>query len=1101
MAEAGGNHEIIVVDDASSDDTVAWMQHEYPQIKLLALPKNLRFAGANNAAARIATGDILLFLNNDMLVEPDFLPPLLAPFEDDDVFAVTAYIQMAPRLVEGSLVCETGLVRGRSENGFLVLQHDKPESGDPIPVIYAGGGSSAWRKDRFLALGGFDTLFRPFYSEDLDVSYQGQKHGWRVLFQPQSRMEHKHRQTNNPKHFPAWYVERMFLKNALLFLWKAQTDEDVVRADFRMLWRMLMRPRLHPALGKAFLRATWQLPELLAHRARSRAGIARTDREVVARAAGAPRVRTAEGGTLPYRSAGTGKRVLVLGFAPMPFEPERRLSALCHRTWHVTQALLEDGHEVVLAANRMAGAYEDEENRPPILRFTGEHFAYYSMQHAAFEGSDALQRLCEEFKPEAVVAVHSYCAWIASKLGTEAPLWADLNGYGMAEAQARAAQVHDDAAMEEAWRWEKASLERADAVSVVSNRQKYAAIGELAALGRLSGRNYGEDLVHYMPNAIEPTPYRHQKTVLRGRLAGDSDFVVLWSGGYNTWTDVDTLFAGLVAAMREEPRLRFVSIGGAIPGRDEQTLYHFRELIEASEFADRFVFTGWVPTEEMPNYYFESDVGLNIDRASYEMLLGCRYRIMDMLRAGLPVVTSLGTEISHIVRNEKLGATFTPGSAEELAQVLVEMARDESARRRCATRAKEWVFKHRTVEQVMAPLRRWMQAPARAEVRARQMGVNHVWQPRTWLGRFARTWETVGSRALLRGAAKGVVRGSADAAGKAMVLRRGAVPWGLEAAHPPHRALVVRAGALELTRDLMAHTREAFPEIEITVLTPENLAEETRFELDAPVITAPGAGLVSYRITREAVARTAEAWLRYGIRGGGRESARGVAGVAAPREEGGGAGGRRGAYVFAGAVQAAAQPGDGRGATAAELGTERAGGRGVGQPEDRGGAVAVAASGADVSGRPAVFLDRDGTLVREVDYLREVSELRLLPGAAEAVRKLNEAGFAVALLTNQSGLARGYLTEAKFQEIQETLVGRLARRGAHLDGMYYCPHHPRATVPEYRRECDCRKPAAGMLVRAAAEMRLDLARSYAVGDRARDLVPGHETGDAGRCWC
>ncbi len=77
-----------------------------------------------------------------------------------------------------------------------------------------------------------------------------------------------------------------------------------------------------------------------------------------------------------------------------------------------------------------------------------------------------------------------------------------------------------------------------------------------------------------MPNAIESTPYKHLKTVLRGRLASEGDFVVLWSGGYNTWTDVDTLFAGLIKAMKEEPRLRFVSIGGAIPGRDEQTLYH-----------------------------------------------------------------------------------------------------------------------------------------------------------------------------------------------------------------------------------------------------------------------------------------------------------------------------------------------------------------------------------------------------------------------------------------------------------------------------------------------------------------------------------------------
>jgi len=850
VQRAGGDHEIIVVDDASTDDSVAFVRDTYPEIKLLALPRNLRFAGANNAAARVAAGDLLVFLNNDMLVEPDFLPPLLQPFDDPDVFAVTAYLQMAPHTVGGGVIRETGLVRGRFENGFSVLHHEDPESDRPLPVIYAGGGSSAWRKDRFLALGGFDTLFHPFYFEDLDVSYRAQKHGWRLLFAPQSRMEHKHRQTNNPTHFRAGYVDQTFRRNNLLLLWKVLTDEDFVRAHFRALWRMLLHSRTNPGLDAAFVQAVGKLPRLLRQRARGRTGIVLTDREVFARAAGKPRLPVTDAGRLPYGSSGRGRRVLVMGFAPLPFEREWRLSALCHRTWHVTQALLQDGHQVVLAATRMSRAYEDESNRPSVLRFTGEHFTYYSMEPAAFEGSDLLSRVCDDFKPDAIVAVHAYCAAAAAGLPTDAPLWADLNGYALSEAQARAAQVHDDAPIEEAWRWEKAALERADAVSVVSTRQKYAAVGELAALGRLSGRNYGEDRVHYMPNAIEATPYKHQKTVLRGRLAGERDFVVLWSGGYNTWADVDTLFAGLTAAMREEPRLRFVSIGGALPGRDEETLYHFRTLVAASEFADRFAFTGWVPTQEMPNYYFESDVGINSDRFSYEMLIGCRYRILDMLRAGLPVVTSLGTEISHAVRSEKLGATFAPGDAPGLAGALLELARDESLRRRCATRAKRWAFDHRTVEQVMAPLRRWVQAPARAQVHARPLVVNHAWRPHTWLGRFAQRWETVGPVAMLRASVKATVVRGADLAVRATLRRRAVEPWGLETAQPPQPILVIRAGPLEVTRGIVRHLREAYPDIEITVLAPEPLAEETTFEVEAPVIAAAGAGLVSYRLTR-----------------------------------------------------------------------------------------------------------------------------------------------------------------------------------------------------------------------------------------------------------
>jgi D-glycero-D-manno-heptose 1,7-bisphosphate phosphatase len=139
------------------------------------------------------------------------------------------------------------------------------------------------------------------------------------------------------------------------------------------------------------------------------------------------------------------------------------------------------------------------------------------------------------------------------------------------------------------------------------------------------------------------------------------------------------------------------------------------------------------------------------------------------------------------------------------------------------------------------------------------------------------------------------------------------------------------------------------------------------------------------------------------------------------------------------------------------------------------------------AGVPAVFVDRDGTLNREVDYLRRVADLRLLPGTAAAIRALGDAGFAVVVVTNQSGVARGLLTPANLAAIHDTLVRRLARNGARLAGIYACPHHPTAGAPPFRRRCRCRKPAPGMVFRAARELALDLARSYCVGDGATDL--------------
>lgn len=146
------------------------------------------------------------------------------------------------------------------------------------------------------------------------------------------------------------------------------------------------------------------------------------------------------------------------------------------------------------------------------------------------------------------------------------------------------------------------------------------------------------------------------------------------------------------------------------------------------------------------------------------------------------------------------------------------------------------------------------------------------------------------------------------------------------------------------------------------------------------------------------------------------------------------------------------------------------------------------------SGRPAVFLDRDGTLNREVHYLRRVDDLRLLPGSAAAVRKLNDAGFAVVVVTNQSGVARGLIAPATLDAIHRTIATRLARGGARLAGIYVCPHHPTAGSPPLRRRCRCRKPAPGLVERACRELGLDLRRSYTVGDAGADLGLAVATG-------
>jgi D-glycero-D-manno-heptose 1,7-bisphosphate phosphatase len=147
--------------------------------------------------------------------------------------------------------------------------------------------------------------------------------------------------------------------------------------------------------------------------------------------------------------------------------------------------------------------------------------------------------------------------------------------------------------------------------------------------------------------------------------------------------------------------------------------------------------------------------------------------------------------------------------------------------------------------------------------------------------------------------------------------------------------------------------------------------------------------------------------------------------------------------------------------------------------------------------RPAVFLDRDGTLIEERHYLASLDGMVLFPWTPEALRLLSGHGFALVVATNQSGVARGYFDEAFVGRLHAHLASALAAHGIRLDGYYYCPHHPGGRLEAYRRACGCRKPAPGMLHAAARDLHLDLAASYVVGDAWSDVALAQNAGATG----
>lgn len=148
------------------------------------------------------------------------------------------------------------------------------------------------------------------------------------------------------------------------------------------------------------------------------------------------------------------------------------------------------------------------------------------------------------------------------------------------------------------------------------------------------------------------------------------------------------------------------------------------------------------------------------------------------------------------------------------------------------------------------------------------------------------------------------------------------------------------------------------------------------------------------------------------------------------------------------------------------------------------------------TGRPAVFMDRDGCLIEEAGYINHPSRVRMLPRSPAAVARLNRAGIAAVMATNQAGIARDYFSEETLGAVNAEVERQLAGHGAKLDALYVCTHHPTAGQPPFRRECECRKPKPGLLLRAAAEMGLDLSRSVMVGDKPSDVAAGQAAGVA-----
>ena len=406
-------------------------------------------------------------------------------------------------------------------------------------------------------------------------------------------------------------------------------------------------------------------------------------------------------------------RILLLGISPLPFERAKTHSAPGLRTWQFCQPLLADGHQVCL----VTFGHPTAEEPPPGC----EGLTRVCLSAGDFMDDARLECELRRFDPDAVVAASSYqCTRAAAVLGglsPELPLWVDLPGDMMAEAQLRAAEAEDRQPQDFVADYRSIllpALLRGDHFSAVSTRQRLSLVGQLGLAGRLGPHAVGQEQVSVIPASVEAPRPDEEVRAPKG-LPGEDRFVVISSGSYNSWMDIENLFEGLSRAMSRDSRIHFVSAGGAAKGHCEAPLARFQRRVKGSRLSHRFHLLGWLWPDQLRGLYARADLGLNLDRPCYEAELGSRNRVLDWARHGLCAITTPCSELTLELTRESLALAVPPGEPEALSRLLCELAgprRGELAP--MAAAAQRYVLAQLDHGQTTTPLRRWAQDPGRA---------------------------------------------------------------------------------------------------------------------------------------------------------------------------------------------------------------------------------------------------------------------------------------------------------------------------------------------------------------------------------------------------
>lgn len=411
------------------------------------------------------------------------------------------------------------------------------------------------------------------------------------------------------------------------------------------------------------------------------------------------------------------ERILILGNSPLP--PEEGIlcqTAFGLRTYQFMSALQDADADVLVILLSNAKHYENapQLNSPRPVQAFGKTFQIIDLDEKDRHFASLFSAAVQKFDPTACIGVNIHASYILAQHKLKVPFWADLNGWSMAEAQSQSAVEGSDAYLPTIWKYEQAVLKAADHFSTVSHPQQYATFGELATLGRMNQHTDEYPFLSHIPNANEC--HRIKKPVadyqLRKELNIDQDsFIVFFSGAYNTWLDSDMMFEGVEQAMNQHRSMHFVSTGGAA-AVSNKTLNRFKQRIAASEHKDRFHFLGWITSEELLACYQQVNVAINIDRPNHETTFGARNRINEWLSYKVPVLSTVGSEISQDLANAEVMIPVKISNSKDLAKKLSKATTSDL--KEMAEKAFSFAEKYYSYEKTMEPLKAWLKHPETA---------------------------------------------------------------------------------------------------------------------------------------------------------------------------------------------------------------------------------------------------------------------------------------------------------------------------------------------------------------------------------------------------